>query len=137
MLKSRRFLLTMGLLVLIAGFLTFMAISNPGDRINRRSFENLKIGMSLEEVETLLRVSNERRGSGNVVNEGIPEWGELQPPTRADWNRQKEVIVWANDWASIAVGFDKDKKVTNAQFRKTHPRDLSVVDKLRYWFRRD
>jgi hypothetical protein len=91
--------------------------------------------MARREVEDILGVPGGNHTTGGVVDEGVPEDGELVPASKKVWQCQAYVQLWTCDWAVIVIGFDRADRVTNAVFRNSHPHWLNVPAYLHHWLR--
>ena len=95
----------------------------PTGRINRESFEKIKLGMSMEEVKELLG------GPPGIYRAAVrdvayPNMEITIPPDSV----QK---VWEGNWGLIWLAFDPNGRVTAMRYYDVQSRPVSAFDLLR------
>jgi hypothetical protein len=100
-------------LVLIAGYVALRP-SGVGQRVNRKHFEAIEEGMSLQDLEKLLGVpaGNYSRRLASGPKAFIKKLGEDM--------REENHALWVSDQGIIVVFFDDGQKVDAAIFRTAH-----------------
>jgi hypothetical protein len=123
----KRVLKLLGLLaaIAVAGFLLLIWIT-PVPRLTEETFEQIKGGMSEEQVVALLQVPGSKSvywaqaGGSDIV---VASYGD-----RTGEGQWKE---WANGGQAILIRFDRGKVGWVAQFKYSE----SLFDKVRRWLR--
>lgn len=122
--RKRLLLVLVGVaLVLLGGWLTLWP-SRPQHRISRESFARIQVGMTAQEVESILGVP---AGDYATARVAIVECYDLRVPVDAV---QKQ---WTCDEGTILAFFYPADKVCVSRYFKVARVDESFVDKVRRW----
>jgi hypothetical protein len=134
----KRTLLRLGLLGLLGllGFLGFLWLTMPNHRINRATCDKIAKGMSLQEVQSLLRCPPGNYCSSSAMVEcqlpdGSPSGiavDEICESIRRDGLRE---TFWASDNGVIVVLLDSEGKVEDKQFANMYAEGFFA--KARRW----
>jgi hypothetical protein len=108
----------------------------PRHRINRENIDKIQVGMSLEDVESLLGAppGDYTRGNFLLLTQDHPRniyWAAS--PLDLTWGDAR----WIGDDAAVAVWLDPQKGVTKTQFAEVICLDAEqgILDKIRSWLR--
>jgi len=131
--KRRTMLRSLGLAILIlVAIATYLFCAGPRHHIDAASYERIKTGMSLEEVEAILGVPE-----GDYSTLGLTQKSEINLSWLAIGQGRDimlgrtETCQWSSNFAAIRVDF-KDGHVRHARFVKLTPSFWATV---RRWTR--
>ena len=133
----KRTLIRFGLVGLIAllGFFTFLWLTMPSHRIDKASFDKIANGMSLQEVESLLRCPPGKHCSNSAMVElTLPDGskgGMAVNELFDDTDIGVRTFIWAGDNGVIVVILDAEKRVEDKQFANMYAEGF--LTKARRW----
>ncbi len=128
---GKRFVFLLGCFAVIAfgRFLTLW-VTRPVDRITRAEFENIRPGMTVEEVEKILGKPTENDAEAPIIMfEGVPmsfASPDLFPP--------EKLRQWIGKDHAILAELDDQGRVSDMYFGHTN-RPPDFLAKLRRWLR--
>ena len=129
-----RFLLiaSLGAAVLVV----YLYATAPNHRINQRSFDQIAVGMSLPEVEKIVRCPPGNYCSGPIVmfdtGKGLYPLAPDHLPFPPD---KPPPVYWISDKGLIVLHVDAERNVTDKSFLGMH--EEGVVAKVRNWLHLD
>ena len=128
------------LAVLLLGFGTALLLW-PRDRVTEDSWSEIRIGMTLEQVETILgfpgldweeHQAKKAKRSRSFILEGSyllePRWIENEALERE--RREGDIKHWAGRRGDIAIFLDECGHVRGKRFRGSRPTEPDLLDRL-------
>jgi hypothetical protein len=116
----------------LAGFLVWLAA--PEDLINRKSYDAIQAGMSLQQVEVELGGPEGDYTDGRFAQRAIfgvcSECDEVAYEHVDNLEMEKQ---WTGREACVLVGLDKGGSVIYKQIRPVYPTGLSFYERCRRW----
>ncbi len=136
--SRKRVLLWAGLLVVLAavGLASVQLLSARRHNINVNTVRQVRTGMTVAEVETLLGASPGDHGRGEVVLVRTPDAGTLPllvPLANIDPASRPATRIYAGEDAGVVVWLDPDQRVTRVQIQLLTREPESVLARVRRW----
>jgi hypothetical protein len=138
--STKRKRAAIGALILISLFAIVTIIAGmfmKEDSVTRRDYDQIRSGMTLSEVEAILRspgIRIQQEVKRAAPDRNTAEWAEEGPfDNRPDDNEPGRRLVWIGRDSSVMVRLDRQNRVTDKLFHRFAPMTFSQW--MRYLFK--
>jgi hypothetical protein len=125
--KSKRLILIAFACLPFAAMLCSLISARPKSRINEDTIQLIKVGMTREEVESILGKSTGDRNSSRICYLCPPA-----PPYRP-WNYKNDPVFWGSDEAQVRIHFDDTELVEGVYEDWRIETQVTMWGRIRGW----